>query len=255
MCKLATLPERNAVCNRVYILRSNCYKIIAPLTTARLSTSISLKFITEGIIGRLSTSETTLVQSKLLVAVENLRKGHIQVILLNTSATSEASIIPGTITGELSFHHAFSPLLYWREDLLKNSTTVSLAEGKRQPKMWKAKKHNRCDNVANWRASREHTPNLRSSQFIKHKTVDTMKEEINTLKKSVNEKPNGQYNNSNNGMKNRFKTQPNMNFQSIQVKRGTFNGGQNRGGGYFKCLLNWLAINTVKPIVFTECRV
>ena len=111
LCKLATLPERNALGNWVYILRSNCYKIIGPLTTARLSTGISLKCIAEGIIQRLSTSETTLVQSKLMVAVEKLRKGHIQVILPNTSATSEASIVPGTIIGELSFHQAVSPVV------------------------------------------------------------------------------------------------------------------------------------------------
>ena len=157
LCKLATLPERNAAENGAYIIRSNCYKIIGPLTTARVSTGISLKFLAEGIIGRLSTSESTVVQSKLMVAVENLRQGHIQVILLNTSATCEASIVPGTVIGEPSFHHAVSPLLYWREELQKNGASVSLGEGKRQAKAWKPKRNNRCDNVSNWRMSRRHT--------------------------------------------------------------------------------------------------
>ena len=157
LCKLATLPERNGAGNGSYIIRSNCYKIIGPLTTARVSTGISLKFMADGIIGRLSTSESTLVQSKLMVAVENLRQGHIQVILLNTSATCEASIVPGTVIGELSFHHAVSPLLYWREEMQNNGVSLSLGERKRQAKALKPRRHNRCDNVSNWRMSRGQT--------------------------------------------------------------------------------------------------
>lgn len=162
LCKHATLPERNPIGNGGYILRANTFKIIPPLSTSRVSTGISLKFIAEGIIGRLSTSETSLLQSKLMVAVENLRHGHIQVILLNTSATSEASIVPGSIIGELSFHHAVAPLLFWKEDLKKTNTSLTLQEGKRNhPKSLFRGRRNRCDNITNWRS-----PNTSNTSIV-----------------------------------------------------------------------------------------
>ena len=117
ICPKANLPETTSP--GVYIVRLNTYKIIPPLTFLRVSTGITIKFNAKGLIGRLSTLENTLINSNLIVCVENLRKGLIEVMLYNTSASAEASIMPGDKIAELTFSYSVSPLLYWREDLQK----------------------------------------------------------------------------------------------------------------------------------------
>ena len=172
ICPKANLPETTSP--GVYIVRLNTYKIIPPLTFLRVSTGITIKFNAKGLIGRLSTLENTLINSNLIVCVENLRKGLIEVMLYNTSASAEASIMPGDKVAELTFSYSVSPLLYWREDLQKNGTTVSLGKGKRQTKMWIAKKHNRCDKVAKWKATRGY--NITKTEVI---TIEPQPEDKN----------------------------------------------------------------------------
>ena len=100
--------------------------------------------------------QNTLINSKLVVCVEKLKKGHIQVTLYNTSASVEASIMPGTKIAELTFSYSVSPLLYWRDDLQKECKEQEQhppkdKEAVRKTKRW-TRTPNRCDKVTNWRA-------------------------------------------------------------------------------------------------------
>ena len=151
VCPNATLPEQASL--GVYVLRSNSYRIVPPLSFVRATTGISIQFNKEGLIGRLSTIESSLITSKLIVCVENLKEGDIQVMMYNTSATTEASITPGMKIAELTFSHSVSPLLYWREDLQKGGKGKEGKEKEkpRTKKFTPRRGGNRCDNVTNWR--------------------------------------------------------------------------------------------------------
>ena len=170
VCPKASLPEARSP--GLYILKSNSYNIIPPLTFVRVSTGITIKFNAMGLIGRLSTLENALINLNLIVCVENVSKGLIQVMLYNTSASAEASIMPGDKIAELTFSYSISPLLYWRDDVhQKQERTQEHTQKhtqehteeqarmeqhtpresiKRTNKSW-TRTPNRCDKVANWR--------------------------------------------------------------------------------------------------------
>ena len=158
ICPSATLPEQTSP--GVYVLRSNSYRIVPPLSFVRATTGISIQFNKEGLIGRLSTIESSLITSKLIVCVENLKEGDIQVMMYNTSAMTEASITPGMQLAELTFTHSVSPLLYWREDLQKDGKGKEGKEKEKpKTKRWTSRRGgNRCDNVTNWRARQTTIP-------------------------------------------------------------------------------------------------